>query len=266
MRGPRALAARGRRPLLSAAPLSGVPVPLSAPPHTISPPSAVSTRNSSPGAPDDRCEPADAAARPGLRARPASHRGAATQSGLHGQLSADCGHRRCARSNGQRGGEGCPAGGMPIVSPGPMWPAAVLSPSRMRVREQTELSGPGGRGAAAAARWLRPSWSLRVGFRIAVADQRVVNALTVAPTEPTGSHLPRIRHHPFPASELIWGRAESKRARQPPRYHRHRGPDHGLSAGPPRACQGLRGGPASDLKLLRAGAAGPSTTATPAQP
>ncbi len=262
MRGPRALAARGRRPLLSAAPLSGVPVPLSAPPRTSSPPSAVSTRNSSHGAPGDHREHADAAARPGPRARAASRRGAATQSGLHGGPSADCGHRRCARSNGQRGGEGCLAGGMSAVGPGPMWPAVVLSPSRMRAREQTELPGPGGRGAAAAARWLRPSRSLRVGFRITVADHRVVNALETATT----SHLPRTRHHPFPASELIWGQAESKRARQPPRYHRHRGPDHGLSAGPPRACQGLRGGPASGLKLLRAGAAGPSTTATPAQP
>ncbi len=42
---------------------------------------------------------------------------------------------------------------------------------------------------------------------------------------------------------LIRGKAVPKRARRRPRYHRHRGPDHGLPTGPPRACQGLRGGP-----------------------
>lgn len=76
---------------------------------------------------------------------------------------------------------------MSVVGPGPMRPAAVLSPSRMRVREQTERLGRGRWGAAAAARWLRPSWSLRVGFRIAVADQRVVNALATVTTVPAAS-------------------------------------------------------------------------------
>lgn len=81
-----------------------------------------------------------------------------------------------------------------------MWPAAVLPPPRVRAREQTELSDRGGRGAAAAARWLRPSWSLRVGSRIAVADQRVVSAVALVPAT-TGAitpQLPRTRHPPFP--------------------------------------------------------------------
>ncbi|MBB4783899.1 hypothetical protein BJY27_004860 [Streptomyces rapamycinicus] len=241
--GPLARAARAGGPWPPpapvSAPLSGAPVPLSAPPRTSTPPGAVSTWNSSHGAPADRSRCADAAARPGPRSQPASHRGAATQSGLHGQPSADCGRRRCARSNGQRGGEGCPAGGMPIVSPGPMWPAAVLPPSRIRAREQTELPGCGWRGAAAAAQWLRPPWSLRVGTRIAVADQRVVNALGTATTEPATSHLPRTRHHPFPAPELTWKWAASRRVRQPPRYHRHRGPDHGLPTGLPLGLPGF---------------------------
>ncbi|AEM80246.1 hypothetical protein Strvi_0468 [Streptomyces violaceusniger Tu 4113] len=204
--GPLARAARAGGPWPPpapvSAPLSGAPVPLSAPPRTSTPPDAVSTWSSSHGAPADRSGCADAAARPGPRAQPASHRGADTQSGLHGQPSADCGHRRCARSNGQRGGEGCPAGGMSIVSPGPMWPAAVLPPSRMRMHEQTEPPSRGGRGATATAQWPRPPWSLRVGFRIAVADKRVVSALASATTEPTAPNLPCTRHHPYASPEL----------------------------------------------------------------
>ncbi len=192
------------------------------------------------GAPADHSEDAEAAARPGPRARTASHRGAATQSGLHGQPSADCDHRRCARKEAS-GERGRPAGGMSIVDPGRMWPAAVLPPSRMREREQTALPGRGGRGAAAAAKWLRPPWSLRVGAGIVVAGQRVVDTPVTATAEPTASRPPRTRQHPFPPLELIWDRAVSKRARQPPRYHRHRGPDHGLFAGPPRGLPGFKG-------------------------
>ncbi|MFD8381163.1 hypothetical protein ACFV2X_21870 [Streptomyces sp. NPDC059679] len=82
---------------------------------------------------------------------------------------------------------------MSFVDPGRMWPAAVLPPSRMREREQTALPGRGGRGAAAAAQWLRPPWSLRVGAGIVVAGQRVVNTLLTTTAEPTAPRLPRTR-------------------------------------------------------------------------
>ncbi len=185
LRGPRALAARGRRPLLSAAPLSG------APGHSARHPgSAAHQAQSAAGTaasvhPADRIGCSEAGVRPGPHARPGGCRAAATQGGLHGQPSADCVHRCCARRNGQRRRRGGRAGGMSALDSGSMWSAAVLPPSRMRPREQTCCPGRGGRGAAAAARWFRPSWPLRVGSRIAVAGQRVVDASRVASVEPT---------------------------------------------------------------------------------
>lgn len=84
-----------------------------------------------------------------------------------------------------------------LVSRGAWWPVTVLTPSQMPAREQTARPGMGGRGAAAAARWLSPSWSLRVGSRIAVARLHFVEALTTAGIERTASRLLRTRHHPF---------------------------------------------------------------------
>lgn len=48
--------------------------------------------------------------------------------------------------------------------------AAVLPPSLMLEREQTGPLGRGWRGAAAAAMWFSPPWSLRVGTGIVVAE------------------------------------------------------------------------------------------------
>jgi len=172
-------------------------VPLSAPPRLSDPPDTVSTGNSRLHTPADRNGRTEAAARPGPRAQPASLRRAATQSGLHGQPSADCVHRCCARRDGQRRGRGSRVRGTSVVVPGSKWSAAVLPSSRMRPREQMCCPGCGGRGAAAAARWFSPSWSLRVGARIAVAGQRVVNAPGIASVEPTTPCVPRTCDHPF---------------------------------------------------------------------